>query len=119
MKQSSLITLVVCLASIFGVGTAAAQTRDSIKLTLPYAVTVGSVTLPAGDCTITNLKDNGHETFFLIRSEAGPAADVLMERTDAADAPHAAESAVQLRHVGNKYQIDGIRMDGQDYKVNY
>jgi hypothetical protein len=42
-----------------------------------------------------------------------------MERTDAADAPHAAESAVQLRHVGNKYQIDGIRVDGQDYKVNY
>jgi hypothetical protein len=118
MKQSSLITLVVCLASVFGVGTVAAQSRDSMRLTLPYAVTIGSVTLPAGDCTITNLKDNGHETFFLIRSEAGPAADVLMERTEAADSSHAAESAVQLRQVGNKYQIDGIRIDGQNYKVN-
>jgi hypothetical protein len=119
MKQSSMITLVVCLASVFGVGTAAAQTRDSIKLTLPYAVSVGSVTLPAGDCTITNLKDNGHETFFLIRSDAGPAADVLMERTEVADGPQTAESAVQLRHVGNKYEIGGIRIDGQDYKVSY
>ena len=101
-----------------GVGTATAQTRDSIRLTLPYAVTVGSVTLPAGDCTITNLKDNGHETFFLIRSGAGPAVDVLMERTEAADSPHDADSAIQLRHVGNNYEIDGIRMDGRGYKVN-
>ena len=118
MKKSSLITLVVCLASVAGVGTATAQTWDSMRLTLPYAVTVGSVTLPAGDCTITNLKDNGHETFFLIRSGAGPAADVMMERSNSAESPHAAESAVQLRHVGNKYEIDGIRIDGQDYKFN-
>jgi hypothetical protein len=116
MKKSSLITLVVCLASVIGVGPATAQTRNRIKLTLPYAVTVGTVTLPAGDCTITDIKDNGHETFFLIRSDAGPAVDVMMERTGESD--EATSSAVQLRHVGSSYELGGIRIDGQGYKVN-
>ena len=118
MKNISLIALVVCLASVAGVRPATAQSRGSIKLTLPYALTYGSVTLPAGDCTITELKDNGHETLFLIRSGAGPAVDMMMERTEPDDNPQAQPSAVQLRHVGNNYQIDGIRIDGQGYKVN-
>jgi hypothetical protein len=118
MKKSSLITLAVCLASVIGVGPATAQTRNRIKLTLPYAVTVGTVTLPAGDCTITDIKDNGHETFFLIRSDAGPTVDVMMERTGESDNPEDNASTVQLRHVGNNYEIGGIRIDGRGYKVN-
>jgi hypothetical protein len=118
MKQSSLITLVVCLAAVIGVGPATAQTRNRIKLTLPYAVTVGTVTLPAGDCTITDYKDNGHESFFLIRSDAGPAVDMMMERTGESDNPQDMASAVQLRRVGNTYEIDGIRIDGTGYKAN-
>jgi hypothetical protein len=118
MKKSSLITLVVCLASVIGVGPATAQTRNRIKLTLPYAVTVGTVTLPAGDCTITDIKDNGHETFFLIRSDAGPAVDVMMERTGESDSPEDNASAVQLRRVGNNYEFGGIRIDGKGYRVN-
>jgi len=106
----------VCLASVIGVGPATAQTRNHIKLTLPYAVTVGTVTLPAGDCTITDIKGNGNETLFLIRSDAGPAVDVMMERTGESD--EATPSAVQLRHVGNNYELGGIRIDGQGYKVN-
>jgi hypothetical protein len=116
MKKSSLITLVVCLASVIGVGPAAAQTRNRIKLTLPYAVTFGTVTLPAGDCTITDIKDNGHETFFLIRSDAGPAVDVMMERTEESDDSQTAPSSVQLRHVGNNYELGGIMIDGRGYK---
>jgi hypothetical protein len=118
MKKSSLITLVVCLASVIGVGPATAQTRNSIKLTLPYAVTFRNVTLPAGDCTITDIKDNGHETFFLIRSDAGPSVDVMMERTGESDDTQGSASAVQLRHVGNNYELDGIRIDGRGYKAN-
>lgn len=118
MKKSSLITVVVCLASVIGVGPATAQSGNSIKLSLPYAVTVGTVTLPAGDCTITDLKNNGHESFFLIRSDAGPAVDVMMERTGESDNPQGTAPAVQLRHVGNNYELDGIKIDGQGYKVN-
>jgi hypothetical protein len=118
MKKSSLITLAVCLASVIGVGPATAQTRNRIKLTLPYAVTLGTVTLPAGDCTITDIKDNGHETFFLIRSDAGPAVDVMMERTGESGDSQGTASAVQLRHVGNNYELGGITIDGQGYKVN-
>jgi hypothetical protein len=118
MKKSSLITLVVCLASVIGVGPATAQTGSSIKLTLPYAVTVGTVTLPAGDCLITDLKDNGHQTLFQIRSDAGPAAELMMERTGAPDDPQATAPSVQLRHTGNNYELDGITIDGKGYKVN-
>jgi len=118
MKKNSIITLVVCLGAVIGVGSATAQTGNRIKLTLPYAVTFGTVTLPAGDCTITDLKDNGHESFFLIRSDAGPAVDVMMERTGESSNPEDTASTVQLRHVGNIYEIDGIRIDGKGYKAN-
>ena len=118
MKKSSLITLVVCLASVIGVGPATAQTGTRIKLTLPNAVTVGTVTLPAGDCTITDLKDHGHQTFFLIRSDAGPSVDVMMERTGESEDTQDSTSSIQLRHVGNNYQLEGIRIDGRGYKVN-
>ena len=117
MKKSSLMTLVVCLASVIGTTPAFAQAVSGLRLSLPYAVTFGNVTLPAGDCTVTDTKDNGHETFFVIRSAAGPAVDVMMERDDASDTPDAATSAVELRHVGDKYEITGLRIDGRGYKV--
>jgi hypothetical protein len=108
----------VCLASLIGGAPAIAQTGSRIKLTLPYAVTIGRVMLPAGDCTITDLKDNGYQTLFVVRSEAGPAADLMMERTGAPDDPQASASSVQLRHIGNSYTLDGIRINGNGYKVN-
>jgi len=117
MKKNSLMTLVLCLASAAGMGSAAAQSGSQVRLTLPYAVTVGSVTLPAGDCTITDWKHNGHESFFLIRSEAGPAADVTMESSGAPWNSNETTS-VQLRRVGDKYEIQGMRIGGQEYRVN-
>jgi hypothetical protein len=118
MKKTSLMTLVVCLASVIGTAPAFAQTVAGLRLSLPYAITVGNVTLPAGDCTVTDTKDNGHETFFVIRSAKGPAVDMMMERDDASDTQNAATSAIELRHVGDKYEISGLRIDGQSYKVS-
>jgi hypothetical protein len=110
------MTLVVCLASVIGTVPAFAQSSPGLRLNLPYAVTFGNVTLPAGDFTVTDTKDNGHESFFLIRSAAGPAVDVMMERDDASSSSDAT-SAMELRHVGDKYEITGLRIDGQSYKV--
>ena len=118
MKKTFLLTLVVCLAAVIGMVPASAQTGAGLRLTLPYAVTFGNVTLPAGDCTVTDTKDNGHETFFLIRSAAGPAVDVMMERDDRTDTLDATTSAVELRHVGDKYELEGLRIGGKSYKLS-
>ena len=118
MKKTSLMTLAVCLASMMGGASAFAQSVNGLRLTLPYAVTVGNVTLPAGDCTVTGSKENGPDTFFVIRSAAGPAADLMMERNSAVDSVDDATSAVQLRHVGDKYEFAGLRIDGKSYKVS-
>lgn len=118
MKKTSLMTLAVCLASVIGMVPAVAQPAPGLRVRLPYAVTVGNVTLPAGDCTVTDSKDNGHETFFVIRSAAGPAVDLMMERDSEFDSQDAATSAVELRHVGDKYEFAGIRIEGRGYKVS-
>jgi hypothetical protein len=118
MKKTSLMTLAVCLASVIGMAPAFAQAVNGLRLSLPYAVTVGNVTLPAGDCTVTDTKDNGHETFFVIRSAAGPAVDLMMERDSQFDGLDAASSAVELHHVGDKYEFAGLRIEGKGYKIS-
>jgi hypothetical protein len=49
MKKILLAT-VVCLGTL--AGTAAAQRVNTITVTLPFAASVGGVTLPAGEYTI-------------------------------------------------------------------
>lgn len=116
MKKTSLMTLVVCLAAVIGAASASAQT-PGLRLSLPYAVTVGNVTLPAGACTVTDIQDNGHETFFVIRSASGPAVDVMMERDDSSYSLDAAPSAIELRRAGDKYELARVRIEGRGYKV--
>ena len=118
MKKTTLMTLAVCLASVVSMAPAFAQAVSGLRLSLPYAVTVGSVTLPAGNCTVTDIKDNGHATFFVIRSAAGPAVDLMMERDSEFDSLDAGTSAVELRHVGDRYEFAGLRIDGQGYKIS-
>jgi hypothetical protein len=116
--KKTLMTLAVCLASVICTAPAFAQTVSGLKLSLPYAVTVGKVTMPAGDCTVVDTKDNGHETFFVIRSAAGPAVDMMMERNSEFDSMDASNSAVELRRIGDKYEFAGLRIDGKGYKVS-
>jgi len=115
MKMTSLMTLVVCLAAV--IGTVPVFAAPALKVNLPYAVSFGNVTLPAGECTVTDTKDNGHETFFVIRSTQGPAVDVMLERDGNLD-KKGDSSAIQLRQVGDKYELSGLRIDGVTYKVS-
>ena len=115
MKKTSLMTLAVCVAAV--IGTVPAFAAPALKVNLPYALTFGNVTLPAGECTVTDTKDNGHETFFVIRSLQGPAVDVMMERNDASDKKNES-SAIELRQVGDKYELSGVRIEGVTYKVS-
>ena len=118
MKKTSLLTLVVCLAGVIGTIPAFANAVANLRVTLPYAISFGNVTLPAGEFTVTDTRSNGRETFFVIRSEAGPAVNVMMERDSESDSLDSATSAIELRRVGDRYEITGLRIDGENYKVS-
>jgi hypothetical protein len=117
MKTISLITLGVCLTWLAGV-VPAAQPRETITLSLPYALEVGTVSVPAGECTITNMETNGRETRFMLRSEAGASLFVTMDRAEKFDSPNDASPAVQMRRNGSNYELQGITIDGKSYRVN-
>ncbi len=82
MKKSSSIALGVCLAGALAIGiglrAAAAQMADIVTVKLPYAASVGKVTLPAGEYTIRDLKDDGSTAVLSIRSAAGPGVSALV-----------------------------------------
>lgn len=112
MKKNLLIALVVCLASVAGF----AQTFNTVRVNIPYPVIVGNVTLPAGDFVITDANHNGSSSVVVVRSEAGPAATLLMERTKDQKNPFATTSNVQLRPGPSGYEIDSLQINGNDYK---
>lgn len=114
MKKNLLIALAVCLASVAG---AAAQSYHSIRVTLPYAVVVGSTTLPAGEFTITDANNGGSSSVILIRSDAGAGATLLMERTKSPEASSTRQASVQLRPVAGGYEIESLEMNGQQYRA--
>jgi hypothetical protein len=118
MNTRSMLAVGVCLAGVLGIGigtrTADAQSGDLIKVTLPYATTVRTVTLPAGECTISEMWSDGNGTLLLIRSSSGPGVEALVSRI-AAPQSKPSETQVVLRHTGATYQMDKIWLAGRDY----
>jgi hypothetical protein len=117
MKKSSFIALGVCLAALLGIGIrpAAAQMVDIVTVRLPYAATVGNVTLPAGVYTIRDLKENGSSPVLEIRSASGVAVSASATQVSAPNSRLAPTTSVVLRHANDKYQFDKIWIEGRDY----
>ena len=119
MKKSSSIALGVCLAGALAIGiglrAAAAQMADIVTVKLPYAASVGKVTLPAGEYTIRDLKDDGSTAVLSIRSAAGPGVSALVTQVSRPNHKATGQTEVVLRHEGGKYQIDKIWLQGRDY----
>ena len=92
-----------------------AQMVDIVTVKLPYAATVGNVTLPAGEYTIRDLKEDGSAPVLEIRSvnANGPSTMVMPSRTP--NNQQAAHTQVVLRHEGKQYQIDKIFLQGRDF----
>lgn len=85
-----------------------AQSLKTIKLNLPYAVTVGSVTVPAGECSIRSLNRDGGGAILLIESASGVDAAVLADQLVEPHSQAAPETKVTLRSTDNGYQLDKI-----------
>src|SRR5712692_10055953 len=116
MKRS-LLALSVCLAAALGIATlpAAAQMQQTIKVTLPYAATVGTVTLPAGEFTIGVESSDGNASILTIRAASGATVEAMAMRILPPGIKQTEETKVVLRHVGNKYEIEKIWLADQAY----
>jgi hypothetical protein len=118
-RQTLCATFVVAL----GIGSATtslfAQSLQPIKMNLPYAVTVGKVTLPAGECTVRSLNRDGSSTILLLQSASGVDAAVMAEPISESNVKSAGETKLTLRSVSGTYELDQIWMEGasQGYHI--
>ena len=111
MRKNLLIALAVCLATMAGLS---AQPYHTIKVNLPYSVVIGSTTLPAGEFLITDTNNGGTSSLIVLRSESGPSASVLMQRTRESNSSD--HSAVELKPVNGAYAIESIEIGGTEYQ---
>jgi hypothetical protein len=112
MKRTRLAT-VMCLAALIGI--ASAQTVSTIKVTLPYAASVGGVTLPPGEYMVRDVLDNGAGSALQISGDDGRSIVVMAMRIVApknqqvSDAPR-----VELKLTDAGYQIQNIWLAGRE-----
>ncbi|MGA3186673.1 MAG: hypothetical protein ABSF22_06130 [Bryobacteraceae bacterium] len=112
MKKTILWT-VVCLGTLMG--TASAQMVNTIKITLPFDASVGGVTLPAGDYTISDLQDDGASSVLRIFGPDGKSVLALaMEVVAPKNRPVSDEAKVVLKQTEAGYQIETIWLAGRE-----
>ena len=114
MKKTILGT-VVCLGALIGLGSkpAAAQMVDSVKVTLPFAASVGGVTLPAGDYMIRNIQGDGGSSVLQISSR-NTSVDALAMQVIAPKNQGSDETKVVLKQSANGYKIQSVWIQGQE-----
>lgn len=91
----------VTLLALTGAGTARAQVTDAVKADIPFAFTVGKITLPAGQYIIRPV-DSPLEKFMTISDTKGKYLGVFSyEDAQAKEEPRQAE--LIFEHVGDRY----------------
>jgi hypothetical protein len=105
---------VVCLGALVGMGTASAQMVEQLKVNLPYAATVGGVTLPAGEYTIRNLNEDGGSAVLQFSSFNGKTVAAMASEVVAPKHQNLDEAKVVLKQTGEGYQIQSVWLQGQE-----
>jgi len=111
MKKTILGT-VVCLGGLMG--TASAQMNGELEVNLPYDATVGGVTLPAGQYTIRDLKDDGASSVLEISAQNGQTVTAMATEVVAPKHSDSSDSKVVLKQTENGYEIKSIWLAGQE-----
>jgi hypothetical protein len=121
MNNRFLLTLGVCLASAltFSALPVAAQMSDLIRVKLPFAVSAGNVTLPAGDCSISELQDDGSSTILLVRSSTGKSFELMATKVALPHGSEKAETTVSFRNNDNQHQLESVRLAGREYGYDF
>jgi len=110
--MKKMLTAGVCLASFLGLGLQAETVN--IKVTLPYAATVGATNLPAGDYTISEIKEPGGSQILLFRSSNGLSVNALAMPITDEHARTGQNTEVVLHQVGGKYEVEKVWIGGED-----
>ena len=108
-----ILTTIVCLGAL--IGTAPAQTVSTIKVTLPYAASVGGVNLPAGEYTIRDLHDTGALAWLQISTSDGKSVVVVAMEVVAPKGQQVSNDArVELKLTDIGYQIRTVWLAGRE-----
>ncbi|MES1258615.1 MAG: hypothetical protein ABUS51_09295 [Acidobacteriota bacterium] len=76
-----------CVSVVIGSGLIAgallAGEVNRVIVTLPHAVTVGSVTLPVGEYTLTSMDMSDGDQYFIVRGDHTPTVTLQTQKIDA------------------------------------
>lgn len=89
---------------------------DTVKVDLPYTVTLGDKTLPPGNYTIQQLENAGGDSpVLLIYDDHGMKFQTSALTIKAIDVTPPSDSSVSLHHIGDNYYFDKIWVAGKNY----
>ena len=100
-------------ALCFGAGIASAQDVQTVSVKFPFAVTVGSKTLPAGQYTISPLDNSGEAPIFLVRGSNGSAVAFAAARFNTPKHPLLKDDVV-IEVTGDKHILSQVRLQASD-----
>jgi len=81
---------------------------NEVKVTLPHPVTVGAITLPEGQYTISNIEMAGEE-MFLVCGDHTPVVTLLSARVDG----DTDKTELTLTKDGDQWHFDRLAVEGQ------
>jgi len=89
---------------------------DTVKVNLPYTVTLGDKTLSPGDYTIKQLDNPGGDSpVLLIYNHDGMKFQTSAMTIKALDPNTPQDTSVTLHHIGDNYYFDKVWIQGKNY----
>jgi hypothetical protein len=101
-----------CASLLFGgalIATSLLAAPNTITLSLPHAVTVGSTTLPAGQYTMSPVEMNDGNQYFVVRGDKTPTVTLMSQRVDTGETN---KTQVTLSKDGDTWHFDKLLVEG-------
>lgn len=99
--------------SVFSLRPLGAAVVETMRVNLPRAAEVGSVTLPPGEYSIRTVSTNGNSTMFEFQGPNGSAVIAAAGRISTALNLPSDQTKVVLRRDGDHYVVDQLWLVGQ------
>lgn len=92
---------------------------DTVKVNLPYAVTVGDKTIQPGDYMIKELPSQDKSRVLVVYGDNGMRFETSAMTIPAYDPQTLEKSEVTLHHIGNDYYFNKIWIQGKNYGYEF
>jgi hypothetical protein len=116
MKNAFMRFGLACVPVAMLTGLAIAGQVNRITVTLPHAVTVGSVTLPIGQYTISSLDISDGEKYFIVRGDHTPVVTIQGQKVDANDTTATTATQVMFSKDGDEWHFEKLFARGFSYQ---